>query len=115
MMTQRTKDQVDELFQTVAEGIAAQVAERQSTDVWKDTAEQFRLLEALAVGRGRHAPMGYQDSDGAVRVFYHNQFDSAFNVRTVDQCRQAGWIRLVRGEPRYVITPAGRARRKENV
>ena len=69
--------------------------------------EQLRLLDTLDAGRGRHAPMAMICESGGVNVYRGGRRDTSFSIATCEQCRAAGWVKIL-PPGRYAITPAGR-------
>ena len=76
---------------------------------------QLRILDTLAMGRGRHAAMAYisLSRPDTVRVFRAGRECTAFGLADLDACAAAGWVDFDRRMRRYRITKAGRAKRRE--
>lgn len=77
------------------------------------TEAQWRILDVLAMGRGRHAPMAWLTPDGAVKVYRGGRKETEFDHANVCVCIKAGWVSAVPGTLRYRLTLAGRVKQIE--
>jgi len=79
----------------------------------KPTESQWRVLDVLSRGRGRHAPMAYHIERDTVTVYRAGREVTAFALGDVLACVER-YLVVREACSRYRITPYGRAFRKEH-